>query len=169
MKKSKVKSWLSMWFWSYPISFHWCWEKKKVKSMKNMRKVKMKKMKKWKLEVMTNKSLNVNKLLAREVHVYDSELDTWGAHVVLRNLYLWCCMYPKFLEVDRISISVVLKRKWITTYRLNLGVTIGLKSIETRKYEAIHFSTKIKYWDTKTNDMGVRSFPQVTFMSSVSI
>ena len=48
----------------------------------------------------------------------------------------------KILDVDRISSAVVLKRKWKTTYRLNLGVTIGLKSIETRKYEAIHFSTK---------------------------
>ena len=79
----------------------------------------------------------------------DSELDTWGAREVLRNLYLRLYV-PQFLDLDRISIAVVLKRKWITTYRLNLGVTIGLKNIETRKYEAIHFSTKIKSWDTKT-------------------
>ena len=42
--------------------------------MKNMRKVKKVKMKK--VEVMMNKSLNVNKLLAREVHVDDSKLIT---------------------------------------------------------------------------------------------
>jgi hypothetical protein len=51
-----------------------------------------------KVKVMMNKSLNVNKLLAREVHVDDSKLITWGARVVLRNLYMilyvpkipWC-------------------------------------------------------------------------------
>ena len=80
---------------------------------------KSEKWKKWKLKVMMNKSLNVNKLLAREVHVDDSELDTWGARVVLRNLSM-ILYVPKFLDVDRISIAVVLERKWKTTYRLNL-------------------------------------------------
>lgn len=64
-----------------------------------------------KLKVMMNKSLNVNKLLAREVHVDDSKLITWGARVVLRNLYMILYVPQKFLDVDRISIAVVLKRK----------------------------------------------------------
>ena len=116
---------------------------------------KMKNEKKWKLKYCWIRAMYVSISCWRvRCMWYVISNQSHEVHViVLRNLYPWYCMYPKFLDVDRISIAVVLKRKWITTYRFNLGVTIGLTNIEMRKYEAIHFS-QLKSLDTKLRTWG---------------
>ena len=69
-------------------------------------------MKKVKVEVLLNKSyVCINKLLAREVHVNDSKIGHMRCTCSTPQLKFMMLYVPKFLDVDRISIAVVLKRK----------------------------------------------------------